>query len=78
MTEKQHALDVTKALTDASSPYFLHSSNQPNHSLVDTPLNGDNHTAWWRAISRTLNAKSKLGFVTDSLSKPKNDIAIAL
>ncbi|KAL6321791.1 hypothetical protein AAG906_035484 [Vitis piasezkii] len=54
MTEKQPTLDVTKALTDASSPYFLHFSDQPNHSL------------------------NKLGFVTDSLSKPKDDTVAAL
>ena len=78
MTKKQPALDVTKALTDASSPYFLHSSNQPNHSLVGTPLNGDNYSAQRHANSRTLNAKNKLGFVTDFLSKPKDDTAATL
>ncbi|XP_022864520.1 uncharacterized protein LOC111384475 [Olea europaea var. sylvestris] len=74
----QPTLDITKAITDASSPYFLHSSDQPSNVLVDTPLNGDNYSAWCRAVTRAHNAKNKLGFVNGTLSKPTDRTASAL
>lgn len=72
------ALDASKSLIDDSSPYFLHSSDQPNQFLVDTPLNGDNYPAWHRSITRALNAKNKLGFVIGTIKRSTDDTAAAL
>ncbi|XP_022892016.1 uncharacterized protein LOC111406885 [Olea europaea var. sylvestris] len=71
-------LDTTKSLTNASSPYYLHASDQPNQLLVDAPLNGDNYPAWRRSVTRALNAKNKLGFVLGTFKRPTTNTAAAL
>jgi len=59
------------AALDSSSPYYLHSSDQPGQILVTQPLNGDNYATWSRAITMALEAKNKLGFIDGSLLKPE-------
>ncbi|XP_022897702.1 uncharacterized protein LOC111411399 [Olea europaea var. sylvestris] len=70
--------DITKSLTDASSPYFLHSFDQPNQVIVDAVLNGDNYPAWRRSVTRALNAKNKLGFVLGTIKRPTTDTTATL
>ncbi|RVX20135.1 Retrovirus-related Pol polyprotein from transposon RE1 [Vitis vinifera] len=48
---------------DAANPYFLHHSDHPGMVLVSKPLNGDNYSTWCRAMTISLNAKSKLDSV---------------
>jgi len=38
--------------------------------LVSKPLDGDNFSTWRRAMTISLNAKSKLGFVDGTLKAP--------
>ncbi|KAF7139465.1 hypothetical protein RHSIM_Rhsim07G0258800 [Rhododendron simsii] len=57
-------------MVDISNPYFLHHSDHPGISLVSHPLTGDNYSSWSHAMTTTLNAKNKLGFVDGSLPKP--------
>ncbi|XP_022858015.1 uncharacterized protein LOC111378949 [Olea europaea var. sylvestris] len=71
-------LDTTKSLTYASSPYYLHASNQPNQLLVDALLNGDNYPAWRRSVTCALNAKNKLGFVLGTIKRPTTNTTAAL
>ncbi|RVW27296.1 Retrovirus-related Pol polyprotein from transposon TNT 1-94 [Vitis vinifera] len=60
MTEQQPS---NGGKLDATNPYFLHHSDHPGMVLVSKPLNGDNYSTWCRAMTISLNAKSKLGFV---------------
>ncbi|KAH9717541.1 hypothetical protein KPL71_021864 [Citrus sinensis] len=55
---------------DAANPYFLHYSDHPGMVLVSKPLNGDNYSTWCRAMTISLNAKSKLGFIDGTTTMP--------
>ncbi|KAH9786417.1 retrovirus-related pol polyprotein from transposon RE2 [Citrus sinensis] len=55
---------------DAANPYFLHHSDHPGMVLVSKPLNGDNYSTWCRAMTISLNAKSKLGFIDGTTTIP--------
>ncbi|RVW62421.1 hypothetical protein CK203_064186 [Vitis vinifera] len=56
MTEQQPS---NGGKLDAANPYFLHHSDHPGMVLVSKPLNGDNYSTWCRAMTISLNAKSK-------------------
>ncbi|RVW79022.1 hypothetical protein CK203_040144 [Vitis vinifera] len=65
-TEKQvdssvPPLDASKS--DISNSYFTHHSDHPGLVLISKPLNGDNYSAWRRAMTLALNAKNKLDSV---------------
>ncbi|XP_043710288.1 uncharacterized protein LOC122659216 [Telopea speciosissima] len=55
------------AALPVTSPYFLHSSDQPNASLVTPPLDGNNFLTWHRAMTMALEAKNKISFIDGSL-----------
>ncbi|XP_020270654.1 LOW QUALITY PROTEIN: uncharacterized protein LOC109845793 [Asparagus officinalis] len=55
---------------DAANPYYLHHSDHPGMVLVSKPLNGDNYSTWCRAMTISLNAKSKLGFIDGTTTMP--------
>ncbi|RVW60262.1 hypothetical protein CK203_097081 [Vitis vinifera] len=55
---------------DAANPYFLHHSDHPGMVLVSKPLNGENYSTWCRAMTISLNAKSKLGFIDGTTTMP--------
>jgi hypothetical protein len=55
---------------DAANPYFLHHSDHPGMVLVSKPLYGDNYSTWCRAMTISLNAKSKLGFIDGTTKMP--------
>ncbi|XP_022865865.1 uncharacterized protein LOC111385674 [Olea europaea var. sylvestris] len=78
MAKAAPILDAQISLTDVLSPYYLHSSDQPNLFLVNTSLNGDNYPTWRRAITRALNAKKKLGFILGTITRPDGDTAAGL
>ena len=69
-TEKQvdssvSPLDASKS--DISNSYFTHHLDHPGLVLISKPLNGDNYSAWRRAMTLALNAKNKLGFVNGTI-----------
>ena len=64
-------LDVSKS--DLSNPYFTHHSDDPSLVLISKPLNGDNYSAWRRAMTLALNAKNKLGFVKGTIKAPSEE-----
>ncbi|RVW87228.1 hypothetical protein CK203_026941 [Vitis vinifera] len=67
MTEQQPS---NGGKLDAANPYFLHHSDHPGMVLVSKPLNGDNYSTWCRAMTISLNAKSKLGFIDGTTTMP--------
>ena len=64
-------LDASKS--DLSNPYFTHHSDHPGLVLISKPLNGDNYSAWPRAMTLALNAKNKLGFVNGTIKAPSKE-----
>ena len=61
-------LDASKS--DISNSYFTHHSDHPGLVLISKLLNGDNYSAWRRAMTLALNAKNKLDFVNDIIKAP--------
>ncbi|KAL6134080.1 hypothetical protein ACLB2K_066313 [Fragaria x ananassa] len=45
-------------------------SDHPGLVLVSKPLDGNNYASWCRAMSESLNAKNKLGFVNGTIKAP--------
>lgn len=50
--------------------YFLSYSDNPGIPLVAATLNGDNYRTWSRSMKTALRAKTKLGFIDGSITKP--------
>ncbi|RVX10168.1 Retrovirus-related Pol polyprotein from transposon RE1 [Vitis vinifera] len=72
MTKSEISTDFSKA--DLSNPYFTHHSDHPGLVLISKSLNGDNYSAWKRAMILALNSKNKLGFVNGSIKTPSEEI----
>ena len=75
-TEKQvnsFVLPSDASKSDISNPYFTHHSDHPGLVLISKPLNGDNYSAWRRAMTLALNAKNKLGFVNGTIKAPSEE-----
>ncbi|KAH9651461.1 protein kinase domain-containing protein [Citrus sinensis] len=53
--------------------FLVHPSDSPTAVLVSPLLTGDNYGTWVRAMTMTLRAKNKLGFVDGTISKPDED-----
>lgn len=53
-----------------SSPYFLHSGDNPGTVLVSQVLHGENYPIWSRSMLMALNTKNKVGFIDESIIKP--------
>ncbi|WJZ92826.1 hypothetical protein VitviT2T_011801 [Vitis vinifera] len=75
-TEKQ--VDSSIPPLDASksnilNPYFTHYLDNPGLVLISKPLNGDNYSAWHRAMTLALNAKNKLGFFNGTIKAPSEE-----
>ncbi|GAV79387.1 UBN2_3 domain-containing protein, partial [Cephalotus follicularis] len=60
----------------ASSPYYVHHSNNLGIMLVSQDLTGDNYSTWSRSISMALEAKNKLGFIIGLVGKPLVDSSL--
>ena len=69
MTEQQ---PLNGGKLEAADPYFLYHFDHPGMVLVSKPLNGDNYSTWCRcrAMTISLNAKSKLGFIDGTTKMP--------
>ncbi|RVW44988.1 Retrovirus-related Pol polyprotein from transposon RE2 [Vitis vinifera] len=75
-TEKQvdsSVLPSDASKSDLSNPYFTHHSDHLGLVLISKPLNGDNYSAWRRAMTLALNAKNKLGFVNGTIKAPSKE-----
>ena len=75
-TEKQvdsSVLPSDASKSDLSNPYFTHHSYHPGLVLISKPLNGDNYSAWHRAMTLALNAKNKLGFFNGTIKAPSEE-----
>lgn len=56
-----------------SSPYYLGASDNPGTPLVAILLKGENYRNWARSMKMALRAKSKLGFINGSISRPADE-----
>ncbi|RVX14444.1 hypothetical protein CK203_017366 [Vitis vinifera] len=72
MAKSEIPTDFSKA--NLSNPYFTHHSDHPGLVLISKSLNGDNYSAWKRAMILALNSKNKLGFVNGSIKAPSEEI----
>lgn len=68
-----HHRNVPQRNQDASSVYYIHPSNSNSSQLASVKFNGIGFTNWKRAVTLSLSAKNKLGFVNGSLAKPAVD-----
>src|ERR1044072_1380617 len=59
-------------LHDASSPYYVHPSENPSMVLVSPILDGRNYYEWARSMRMALSTKNKAQFIDGSIVKPDN------
>jgi len=52
------------------SPYYLHPSEGPGAFITIVIFDVKNYNQWERAVTTTLNAKNKLGFIDGILIQP--------
>jgi hypothetical protein len=70
MMNKQSSDGGRVAADPYSNPFFLHHFDHPGMVLVSKPLDRDNYLTWCRAMTISLNAKSKLGFIDGTTTMP--------
>ncbi|CAA7030339.1 unnamed protein product [Microthlaspi erraticum] len=68
-----HPFEVSDSPGNVHSPYHLHSSDHPGLVLTAEPLDGSNYGIWSIAISTSLEAKNKMGFLDGSIPQPDED-----
>ena len=52
-----------------TSPYFLHTSDNPGQAFVIPPFNGEDFPSWRRSILNASCAKNKVRFIDGSIKK---------
>jgi len=52
---------------DPTSPYYLHSGENPRAVLVLPPLDSSNYQSWSRAMKKALLSKNKFKFVNGEI-----------
>jgi len=65
-----HPFEISDSPDNIHSPYHLHSSDHPGLVLVPDLLDGTNYGTWIVAITTSIEAKNKLGFVDGSIVRP--------
>lgn len=55
-----------------SSPYYLHSGENPRTILVKEPLTEENYSTWSRSILYALDSKNKTEFIDGTIRVPAN------
>ncbi|KAL2904470.1 Retrovirus-related Pol polyprotein from transposon RE1 [Bienertia sinuspersici] len=55
---------------EPSSPYYLGTGDQPRNIISHFVLKGDNYVSWARALTLSLKARRKFGFVDGTISNP--------
>ena len=63
--------EVSDSPDNLHSPYHLLNSDHPGLVLVSESLDGSNYGTWIVAMTTSLEAKNKLGFVDGSIPKPE-------
>nr|XP_009597446.1 uncharacterized protein LOC104093412 [Nicotiana tomentosiformis] len=58
---------------DSTHPYYLHSSDAPGMTLVNSPFDGRGFPGWRRSILIALSAKNKVGFINGTCAQPSLD-----
>ncbi|KAJ8531451.1 hypothetical protein K7X08_026885 [Anisodus acutangulus] len=58
---------------DSSHLYYLHSSDYPGMSLVNSIFNGKGYEGWRRSVLIALSVKNKTGFINGSCVSPVTD-----
>ena len=60
----------SKFTIEPTSPYFLHPSEGPGMLITAVVFDGKNYDLCEKAVTTTLLAKNKLGFIDETLRKP--------
>nr|XP_016492511.1 PREDICTED: uncharacterized protein LOC107812013 [Nicotiana tabacum] len=55
---------------DASSPLYMHPSENPDAMLVLVPFSGLGYRSWRGSVMRALSVKNKLGFINGKCKQP--------
>ncbi|KAL2938795.1 Retrovirus-related Pol polyprotein from transposon RE1 [Bienertia sinuspersici] len=63
MAADEHKLGI-------SSPFYLGSGDQPGNLITHVTLKSDNYVSWSRAITISLKAHRKFGFLDGTIAKP--------
>lgn len=56
----------------ASSPYYLGSGDQPGNVITHVIFTGENYVSWATAMTLSLRARRKYGFIDGSIPKPSD------
>ncbi|KAL6350458.1 hypothetical protein AAG906_019105 [Vitis piasezkii] len=68
-------IEIPTDFSKRISQSLFHSPfGSPGLVLISKSLNGDNYSAWKRAMILALNSKNKLGFVNGSIKAPSEEI----
>jgi len=62
--------EVSNSPDNMHSPYHRHSSDHPGLVLTTEALDGTNYSIWTIAMTTSLEAKNKLGFIDGSIAMP--------
>ncbi|KAG7560507.1 Retrotransposon gag domain [Arabidopsis thaliana x Arabidopsis arenosa] len=66
----QTTFEVSDSPDSIHSPFYLQTSDHPGLVLVAESLDGNNYGVWFVAMTTSLEAKNKLGFIDGSIVKP--------
>lgn len=61
------------AKIDRLHPYYLHASDSLGMALVFSAFDSTGYESWRKSILLSLSAKNKLGFIDETLVKPKEN-----
>ncbi|XP_026450811.1 uncharacterized protein LOC113350923 [Papaver somniferum] len=56
-----------------SSPYYVHSADNPTTVIFTPLLTSNNYCIWERGVRKALNAKAKLGYIDGTIAKSKDE-----
>ncbi|TMW99444.1 hypothetical protein EJD97_002536, partial [Solanum chilense] len=68
-----NAVSPTHVFMDSRNPLFLHPSNSPGMTVVNTNFDGHGFACWKRSLLIALSAKNKLGFINGTCRAPSID-----
>ncbi|KAL5699697.1 hypothetical protein ACHQM5_030566 [Ranunculus cassubicifolius] len=71
------ATNVATSSSSVVDPYFIHPSESPTLVFSSSALKGDNFGTWELGITKALNAKGKLGFISGALLPPTDPVTYA-
>ncbi|GAU27524.1 hypothetical protein TSUD_147180 [Trifolium subterraneum] len=71
--QEDHVSKVKETKVTPNPAYHLGSSDNPGTPLVAALLKGENYRTWSRSMRTALRAKTKLGFIDDTVKKPRSN-----